>query len=431
MPIPTPYPPREVKPSAVASVSFENGRPVITSPWVEMDGAGTDSFIDILTDFPPTFYPGFDGYEAASSTHFGQPGERYHPSAGMGNSRLWFGAAYNNPFFCNDLRVVRGQEGRNAKLVNISWAWNMASWAPSVQTCYVLVYTADGFGYSTGSLAFTNPYPAVIIRYDNLPKGIWYSNVDLSTTTLGVRLPNDGMGAYGCAFFTRVTPNYVVSNNAQPLLWGIKVGNPSYYLDRLQWDDDNPTNGVLESYRELYSYTNQANLEQIGGVLGLYTTSSPSSWLDWPVHRGKTWRVSWAYLAYWHTRPGSLWCPMAVDFKINGDNEEGAQTYRKDALAAASGRVTVSHYTGLVWGNRIEIDHGYGYRTTYSHLDQRTVSAGAQVTRGQRIGYIGSTGWAIVNNHLHFELWKNSSNVKPEPISGNIGFYTGFVFYRP
>ena len=55
------------------------------------------------------------------------------------------------------------------------------------------------------------------------------------------------------------------------------------------------------------------------------------------------------------------------------------------------------------------IAHSDGSRTLYAHMSSRAVSPGTSVSQGQVIGYVGSTG-SSTGNHLHFELWLNSSS---------------------
>lgn len=57
-----------------------------------------------------------------------------------------------------------------------------------------------------------------------------------------------------------------------------------------------------------------------------------------------------------------------------------------------------------VYGNYILVSHGNGYSTFYAHMKSAAiVKEGAKVTKGQVIGYVGTTGWST-GNHLHFEL---------------------------
>ena len=76
--------------------------------------------------------------------------------------------------------------------------------------------------------------------------------------------------------------------------------------------------------------------------------------------------------------------------------------------AARSGVVLVSTY-GSSYGNYVTIAHSDGTRSLYAHMSSRAVSAGSTVSAGQVIGYVGSTG-SSTGNHLHFEIWTNSSS---------------------
>jgi murein DD-endopeptidase MepM/ murein hydrolase activator NlpD len=64
------------------------------------------------------------------------------------------------------------------------------------------------------------------------------------------------------------------------------------------------------------------------------------------------------------------------------------------------------------YGNYIVIDHGFGYKTTYAHLDRSNVRRGQKVKRGEVIGFVGSTG-ASLAPHLHYEVELNKSKVDP------------------
>ena len=66
------------------------------------------------------------------------------------------------------------------------------------------------------------------------------------------------------------------------------------------------------------------------------------------------------------------------------------------------------------YGNFILIDHGGGISTLYAHCSSLAVCGGQTVTRGQVIGYVGTTGFSK-GNHLHFELRVNG--VKKDPLA--------------
>lgn len=66
------------------------------------------------------------------------------------------------------------------------------------------------------------------------------------------------------------------------------------------------------------------------------------------------------------------------------------------------------------FGNHIEISHGRGFVSTYSHLEKIApgVAAGAGVARGQLIGWVGQTGLAT-GPHLHFATFEDGQYVDP------------------
>ena len=72
--------------------------------------------------------------------------------------------------------------------------------------------------------------------------------------------------------------------------------------------------------------------------------------------------------------------------------------------AAQDGIVTYVGYAGDSYGNYCMISHAGGYVTLYAHQRVKPlVSVGQTVTKGQVIGYVGTTGYST-GNHLHFEL---------------------------
>ncbi len=81
-------------------------------------------------------------------------------------------------------------------------------------------------------------------------------------------------------------------------------------------------------------------------------------------------------------------------------------------LAAASGTVLKTGYSSA-WGNYILLDHGGGIATFYAHMKTSAIVAtGETVTKGQKIGAVGTTGLST-GNHLHFEVRVNGDSVQP------------------
>lgn len=89
-------------------------------------------------------------------------------------------------------------------------------------------------------------------------------------------------------------------------------------------------------------------------------------------------------------------------------------------IAAPYGSAIVSANDGVViyagwhysYGNYVIVDHGGGIATLYGHCSKLLVSKGQEVSRGEKIALIGSTGYST-GNHLHFEVRKNGVRTQP------------------
>lgn len=70
--------------------------------------------------------------------------------------------------------------------------------------------------------------------------------------------------------------------------------------------------------------------------------------------------------------------------------------------ATADGTVVAAEWHGG-YGNKVDIDHGYGYLTRYAHLSEFKVRPGQKVKRGDLIALSGSTGKST-GPHVHYEV---------------------------
>ena len=93
--------------------------------------------------------------------------------------------------------------------------------------------------------------------------------------------------------------------------------------------------------------------------------------------------------------------PVDHKYKFHDGNDISAKT-GTPVYSVGDGVVKKSRYWGS-YGNYIEIDHGYGYRTIYGHLSNRKVKQGDKIIRGQKIGEVGNTGKSTAP-HLHYEI---------------------------
>ncbi|MCK2215561.1 M23 family metallopeptidase [Actinomadura sp. ATCC 31491] len=114
--------------------------------------------------------------------------------------------------------------------------------------------------------------------------------------------------------------------------------------------------------------------------------------------------------------------PCGQQWTGNSSNSSAHQSYEIDfnrgstanadlgdtVVAAAAGTVVISAHQGSTngYGNLVKIDHGGGWTSYYAHLNARSVSAGAQVKQGQKIGTVGNTSKPgnNISPHLHYEV---------------------------
>ncbi|MBQ3262276.1 MAG: peptidoglycan DD-metalloendopeptidase family protein [Oscillospiraceae bacterium] len=102
--------------------------------------------------------------------------------------------------------------------------------------------------------------------------------------------------------------------------------------------------------------------------------------------------------------------PIYGTSKYHSGVDIGA-SYGATVIAADSGTVITAGWVSG-YGNCIVISHGNGISTLYGHLSSIAVSSGQSVSRGQTIGYVGSTGNST-GPHLHWEVTVNGERQNP------------------
>lgn len=142
--------------------------------------------------------------------------------------------------------------------------------------------------------------------------------------------------------------------------------------------------GIIEEEQPRYEATQQNFARAQAGVQG---TSS----FIWPT--------SGIVTQY------AVWYHMALDIANNA---------APAILAADTGTATYAGCIQWGYGCHVIIDHGNGFRTLYAHMAALDVSIGQTVTKGQRIGTMGSTGRST-GTHVHFEIY--SGGVLQNPLN--------------
>jgi len=189
------------------------------------------------------------------------------------------------------------------------------------------------------------------------------------------------------------------------LQFGIIGSDTTSKLKRVAYFGDMPTRELLlyissreEKIREVTSYFNQKNnpFEKVPVIRPVLKSSS----------------VSRQY--------GNALDPFTGKYKFHGGvdfiGEKGAPV-----VAVASGVVTRTENHPM-WGKRIFIDHGNGFKTIYAHLGELKVSGNQKVDKGELVGYIGLTGLTS-GPHVHYEMEVNNSKVNPAEYYFPIGLF--------
>lgn len=121
----------------------------------------------------------------------------------------------------------------------------------------------------------------------------------------------------------------------------------------------------------------------------------------------------------------SEWFEDREVYNHGGIDIAGAGIMGTPVVAAADGTVIATNSScthnwgksyscgcGGGYGNYVMISHAGGKMTVYGHLTSLTVSTGQSVSRGQIIGYVGSTGNST-GPHLHYECRLNGVRYNP------------------
>ena len=80
--------------------------------------------------------------------------------------------------------------------------------------------------------------------------------------------------------------------------------------------------------------------------------------------------------------------------------------------ATADGKIKDAGFNTGGLGNRVVVNHGYGYETVYGHMVRIKARVGETVKRGEVIGYVGNSGKST-GPHCHYEVHRNGIPVDP------------------
>lgn len=117
--------------------------------------------------------------------------------------------------------------------------------------------------------------------------------------------------------------------------------------------------------------------------------------------------------SYWITkRYGNHYNSAVRKLVLNNDIDLAAK-FNEEVHVSMPG-VVIRVGTWQVYGNRIEVAHGGGYITTYSHLNEVYVKEGDKLSQCQIIGAVGETGRAT-GPHLGYAVIYKQEHIDPQP----------------
>jgi murein DD-endopeptidase MepM/ murein hydrolase activator NlpD len=134
-------------------------------------------------------------------------------------------------------------------------------------------------------------------------------------------------------------------------------------------------------------------------VLSTRSLENQQTPAGWPVKNG--W-ISSSFGSRMHPMTGKKQFHRGVDIP----GKQGSEV-----LAVADGVVIRSENSGN-YGWLVELDHGDGYTTLYSHNRKNLVVVGETIKKGHPIAEVGSTGRST-GPHVHFEVTKGNQSINP------------------
>ena len=184
------------------------------------------------------------------------------------------------------------------------------------------------------------------------------------------------------------------------------------YLKRLKSEKQSSVNKLTTEQKELQTKVDSwdVKMKELEEAERKAASSGNSNYaydggtLQWPVPASRTISSNYGYRLH----------PIYKTYRLHSGVDIAASS-GTSIVAAEDGTVLLSSYGyNGGYGNYVVIDHGtkngVRYTTVYAHLKSVSVKKGDAVIKGQKIGYMGSTGWST-GTHLHFEIRRNNVQI--------------------
>lgn len=152
-------------------------------------------------------------------------------------------------------------------------------------------------------------------------------------------------------------------------------------------------NGIVKDREIIEEEIITEPTDQIELVGSKIKPSRGSGIFSWPAVRGTI-----------TSKFGPRWGRTHAGIDISGVRD-------RTIKAADNGKVTTAGWHNG-YGNYVIINHDNGYQTLYAHMSSLSVKRNQVVTKGEKLGVMGSTGRST-GIHLHFEVIKNGKSLNP------------------
>ena len=179
--------------------------------------------------------------------------------------------------------------------------------------------------------------------------------------------------------------------------YDLEIGKKEQYIDQLiaAAEKAERERREREAREAAARLANQAN--QTGQIV---TGKASAAGMIWPMPSSSRITSGFGYRS--EVMYGSGTFHNGIDIAVNAGTP---------IIAAKAGRVIGAGYHYSM-GNHVIIDHGGGVYTVYMNASRLLVSVGQEVSRGQTIALVGSTGMST-GPHLHFSVKINGAYVNP------------------
>lgn len=230
--------------------------------------------------------------------------------------------------------------------------------------------------------------------------------------------------------FSKVTENgtkyykyYAITDNKEEKVYVATFKEAEEIVAGLKEKESNNTDdiGIIEKYdTEIKEFTSvEKSISKLYEKKVVVRSSGSSNYASPSASNytsGKSYKKVEIGIALIKPVSGTVWSRFGSNDSVRSHTHSGldiAAPKGTPIKAAAAGKVTYAGNANDGYGNYVVISHGNGVQTLYAHCSKLLVTKGQQVSQGEVIAKVGSTGNST-GNHLHLEVRKNGIAYNPQ-----------------